>query len=93
MNTNIQVTDVKVFPLKNKDSKVKAMAHVILNNCFRITGLKVVEGINGLFIGWPAEKGKDGNYHEIFKPTNRTGVDLLQDVILREYDHAKSVAA
>lgn len=92
MNTNMQVTDVKVYPINNSQTKVRAFAQLVLNNCFRVTGLRIVEGENGLFIGYPSEKGKDGKYYDIIKPLNRNGVDLIQDIVLREYDHAASAA-
>jgi stage V sporulation protein G len=92
MNTNMQVTDVKVYPIKNGQTKVRAFAQLVLNNCFRVTGLRIVEGDNGLFIGYPSEKGKDGKYYDIIKPLNRNGVDLIQDIVLREYDQAVSAA-
>jgi stage V sporulation protein G len=92
MNTNMQVTEVKVFPIKNAQTKVRAFATLVFNNCFKVTGLKIVEGTNGLFIGYPSEKGRDGKYYDIIKPITRNGVDLVQDILLREYDHAVSAA-
>ena len=29
-----------------------------------IKGFKLVEGINGLFVGFPSEKGQDGEYYD-----------------------------
>jgi stage V sporulation protein G len=92
MNTNMNVTDVKVFPINNSQTKVRAFAQLVLNNCFRVTGLRVVEGSNGLFIGYPTEKGKDGKYYDIIKPLNRNGIDIIQDTVLREYEHVVSAA-
>jgi len=92
MNTNMQVTDVKIFPIKNSQTKVRAFVQLVLNNCFKLSGLKVVEGDNGLFVGFPSEKGKDGKYYEIVRPLNRSGVDLIQDVVLRQYEQAIAAA-
>jgi stage V sporulation protein G len=92
MNTNMQVTEVKVFPIKNAQTKVRAFATLVFNNCFKVTGLRIVEGANGLFIGYPSEKGRDGKYYDIIKPITRNGVDLVQDIVLREYDQAVSAA-
>lgn len=86
MNTNIQISEIKIFPIKNGQTKVRAFAQLVLNNCFKISGLRIIEGDNGLFIGYPSEKGKDGKYYEVVHPINRKGVDVIQDSLLRQYE-------
>jgi stage V sporulation protein G len=92
MNTTIQVTDVRVYPVKNGQTKVRAFAQLVLNGCFKVTGLRVIEGDNGLFIGYPSEKGRDGKYYEIIKPINRSSLDVIQDTILRQYEQSMVAA-
>ena len=43
----------RVNPLKDPKSHVKAMASVTINNVVAINDLTVVEGKNGLFVGYP----------------------------------------
>ncbi len=88
MNATIPVTEVRVFPVKNSQSKIRAFAQLVIGNSFKITGLRIIEGDNGLFVGYPSEKGQDGKYHEFIKPINRSGVDLIQDSVLKEYEHS-----
>lgn len=35
-------------------------------NGVKLYGLKVVEGKNGDFVGFPSKKGKDGKYYSLF---------------------------
>ena len=62
----IKITDVVIYPFKpipGKNNTIKAAAKVVLNDCFIISGIKVVEGKNGLFIAFPQEFSKDQEKH------------------------------
>lgn len=91
MKTTFDVTEIKVYPLKNGDGNIKAFAHIVLNGVLRLNSLKVVKGENGLFVGYPAEKGKDGQYYNIVNPITRETRNLIQDIVLANYE--KAVAA
>jgi len=88
MKTTFDITDIKVYPFKNSDGKVKAFAQIVLNGSLKISGIKVIEGENGLFIGYPAEKSKDGKYFDIVHPVTREGKNFIQDVVLANYEKA-----
>ena len=42
-NTTLEITNVKIYTLENNDSKLRAFAHIVINNALKITGLKVIE--------------------------------------------------
>tara|TARA_Y100000004_G_scaffold195445_1_gene262477 strand:- start:1188 stop:1493 length:306 start_codon:yes stop_codon:yes gene_type:complete len=44
--------------------KLRAFFDLELDNGITIKGFKLVEGINGLFVGMPTEKDKNGEYRE-----------------------------
>ena len=44
--------------------KIKAFFDLQTEDGFTIKGFKLVEGINGLFVGFPAQKGSDEEYHD-----------------------------
>ena len=50
----------------NKGSwgKIRAFFDVQTEEGFTIKGFKLVEGINGLFVGFPSQKGSDGEYKD-----------------------------
>ena len=44
----IEITDVIIFPVKNKgESSLQAFARIIVNDQFIINGIKILEGKNG----------------------------------------------
>lgn len=93
MNTTINVTETKVYPIRDAKTKVKAFAHVVLNQALRLGGLRVVEGENGLFVSYPSEKGKDGKFYSICFPINRESRNLIQDAVLEYYEKTVATAA
>ena len=50
----------------NKGSwgKIKAFFDLTTEDGFTIKGFKLVEGTNGLFVGFPSQKGSDDEYHD-----------------------------
>ena len=50
----------------NKGSwgKVRAFFDIMTDEGFTIKGFKIIEGINGLFVGVPSQKGKDDEYFD-----------------------------
>ena len=50
----------------NKGSwgKIRAFFDVQTEEGFTIKGFKLVEGINGMFVGFPSQKGGDGMYRD-----------------------------
>lgn len=50
----------------NKGSwgKIRAFFDVTTSEGFTIKGFKLVESVNGLFVGFPSQKGHDGEYRD-----------------------------
>ena len=80
----MNITEVKIFRL-NGNGSTKAMASITIDECFVVTGLKVMEGRNGLFVSMPSRKTKDGEYKDICFPIDRDTRATIQDMVLREY--------
>lgn len=92
MHTNenevLRVTQVKVFPFNEGPSMghIKALATVVLNDQLHLRGLKVMDGKNGLFVGYPVDpfyKGEE--YRSIFSPITRELRDEIETKVLEEY--------
>ena len=60
----------------NKGSwgKVRAFFDLTTEDGFIIKGFRLVEGINGLFVSMPSQKGQDGEYYDT----------VLADRVLRD---------
>ena len=49
---------------KGNWGKIRAFFDLQTEDGFIIKGFKLVEGINGLFVGFPSQKGSDEEYHD-----------------------------
>ena len=71
----------------NKGSwgKIKAFFDLQTEDGFTIKGFKLVEGTNGLFVGFPSQKGSDDEYHDtvwVEKEVREQVIELAK----REYE-------
>lgn len=97
MNTNEQkfdclsVTNVEVYPFQEGPSMghMKGLATVVLNDQLHIRGLRIMEGENGLFVGYPVDpffKGDD--FRHIVNPMTRELREHIENCVLEKYQQA-----
>ena len=84
----LAVTSVRVYPFKDDASleHVKAYATIVLNDQIRIRGLRVMEGVNGLFVGYPTDpfyKGDD--FRSVVTPITRQLREHIENCVLEKY--------
>lgn len=83
----MNITQVKVFPVA--EEKLKAYVSIVLDDCFLVSDLKVIQGPNGLFISMPSKRKKNGEFKDIAHPLNRETRERMEKRILEEYDKVK----
>ena len=49
---------------KGNWSKIRAFFDIKTEEGFTMKGFKLVEGVNGMFAGFPSQKGKDEEYYD-----------------------------
>ncbi|MBN2328435.1 MAG: septation regulator SpoVG [Candidatus Omnitrophica bacterium] len=81
----MEITEVKVYPVRKPDDKLKAFVTMILDNCFVIRDMKVINGNTGLFVAMPSRKKADGTYADIAHPLNSDMRKRMEDLVLKEY--------
>ena len=71
----------------NKGSwgKIKAFFDLQTEDGFTIKGFKLVEGTNGLFVGFPSQKGNDDEYHDTVWVEKEVR-DQVAELAKREYE-------
>ncbi len=86
----MNITQVKVFPVA--EEKLKAYVSIVLDDCFLVSDLKVIQGPNGLFISMPSKRKKNGEFKDIAHPLNRETRERMERRILDEYEKVKASA-
>ena len=82
----IEVTSIVVVPIKEPQGKLRAMVRLALNEQFQLTQLRLYEGSNGLFVGYPIDTSHKGdNYRQIFYPLTRELRDDIDAKVIAKY--------
>jgi len=77
--------EVKRISRINGEGHAKAFCDVALGETFLVTGLKVVEGRNGLFVSMPQEMGKDGQWYDTVFPLTKEAREQISKTVLEAY--------
>jgi len=78
---------------KGSWGKLTAFFDVVTDEGFIIKGFKLVNGINGPFVGFPSQKGNDDEYYDtvwITEESRETIREQLNKMAVEEYDKDKS---
>lgn len=86
------VSRVNVYPFKEPFlNHMRAFAQVVLNEQLVIRGIKVMDGVNGLFVSYPRDpfyKGED--FMSICNPITRQVREHIENCVLEKYQQAIS---
>ncbi|MGG5463166.1 septation regulator SpoVG [Clostridium sp. B9] len=86
----MNITDVRIRKI-SAEGKMKAIVSVTFENQFVVHDIKIIEGLNGLFIAMPSRKTPDGEFKDIAHPINTETREQIQRAILDEYEKVKNL--
>lgn len=81
----MQITDIKVRKITS-EGKMKAVVSVTLDNMLVIHDIKIIEGVEKMFIAMPSRKNAEGEYKDIVHPITSQLRETLQSAILAKYE-------
>ena len=87
----LAVTQVSVWPFKEGPNlgHMKGIAQIVLNDQMVIRGLRVMDGQNGLFVGYPNDpfyKGED--FRSLCNPITRQLKEHIENCVLEKFQAA-----
>lgn len=88
----LAVTNVQVFPFKERCGlgHMMGLATIVLNDQIQVRGLRVMDGENGLFVGFPIDtfyKGED--YRTVVLPITRQLREHIESTVLEKYNEIR----
>lgn len=83
----LNITDVRITKIEG-DDKLKAFAALVIDDCFLVGDLRVVEGEDGYFVAMPSRRKRDGSYKDIAYPLNNDLREVLEEKVLLAYEAA-----
>lgn len=84
----LNVTDVKVRLVKPENGKLKGVASIVIDDCFALHDIKIIESQDGVFMAMPSKKTSNGEYKDIAHPINSETREFLKTKILDAYRKA-----
>ena len=85
----MKIISVNLRKVEKEGSRMKAIASVLIDDCFAIHDIRIIEGDNGLFIAMPSRKTANGGYRDIAHPINPETRALFEEAILEAYKTAE----
>ena len=83
------ITNIQVYPIREPKGKLRAYARVVLNDQLQLTGLRLYDGSNGMFVSYPTDPSSAGeDYRQLFYPVTRELRDLVEKAVIEEYTSA-----
>lgn len=82
----MKINDIRIRLINKSESKLKAVASIVIDDCFVIHDIKVLEGNQGNFVAMPSRKTPDGQYKDVAHPLNTPTREALNNAVLEEYE-------
>jgi stage V sporulation protein G len=88
----LNITDVRITKIEG-DDKLRAFAALVIDDCFLVGDLRVVEGEEGYFVAMPSRRKRDGSFKDIAYPLNNVLREQIEERILLAYETATGTRA
>lgn len=80
----MEVTQVRVFPVE--EERLKAYATIVLDDCFLVRNLRLIQGKRGLFVAMPNRRTKEGSYRDVAHPITRDLRERIERAVIEAYE-------
>ena len=87
----MNITDIKIRKIFT-EGKVRAVVSIILDGDFAVHDLKVIEGVERLFVAMPNRRSEDGRFQDIVHPISTEARTQLESIVLQKYKEAIEAA-
>ena len=85
----MKITSVTVRKIEKENSRMKGIASVLLDDCFAVHDIRIIDGDNGLFIAMPSRPTSTGGYRDTAHPINAEPRQIFEKAILEAYENAE----
>ena len=82
----MKITSVSIRRAEKEDSRMKAIASVLIDDEFAVHDIRIIEGTKGLFIAMPSRKTSTGGYRDIAHPISQEVRTMFEKAILDAYE-------
>lgn len=83
----MNITDIKIRKIFT-EGKVRAIVSIILDGDFAVHDLKIIEGVERLFVAMPNRRSEDGRFQDIVHPISTQARGELESAVIGRYKEA-----
>lgn len=87
----MDITKVTLRPVAM--NKVVAIASIVIDDCFVVHDLRVVNGDKGVFVAMPSRKLPNGDFRDVCHPINTDARTAIQQAVLDQFQAEGGVSA
>ena len=84
----MKITSVTVHKITGENSRMRGIATVVLDDCFKIKGIRIIEKDDKLMLAMPSRKTPTGKYVDQAHPINKEVRKQFEDAIFAAYEKA-----
>ena len=81
----LNITEVRITKVDG-DDKLRAFAALVLDQCFLVGDLRVMENEEGFYVTMPSKRKRDGSFKDIAYPLNADTKEFLEMKVLLAYE-------
>ena len=85
----MKITSVTVKKIDKENSRMKGIASVLIDDCFAVHDIRIIDGDNGLFIAMPSKTTATGEHTDIAHPINKETRKMFEDAIIEAYNNTE----
>lgn len=85
----MKITTASVHKVSGENSKMRGIATVVLDDCFKIKGIRIYESDGQLKLAMPSRKNKNNENEDVAHPLNAETRKMFEDAIFAEYEAAE----
>lgn len=81
----MKITSIKIIPVYG-DEKLKAYVNIVIDSCFAVHDLKIIQKDEKMFVAMPSRKSKKQNiFRDIAHPLDSETREMIEKMVLEEY--------
>lgn len=89
VDRHMKITSVTVRKIEKENSRMKGIASVLIDDCFAVHDIRIIDGDNGLFIAMPSKATATGGHRDTAHPIDKETRKMFEDAIFEEYNKAE----
>ena len=78
----------EIRSLFQDSGKLKAVSNLVIEDCFVVKNMRVIDGKNGLFVSMPSRQNADGKYSDICFHIRSEVREQIEKEVLDAYHEA-----